>query len=214
MNDKKTDWNNYYESSFWAAKFTRAYTASQLMRLLRTHLDDHGSKRILELGGANSCFIEKILRGMDVSEYHVVDSNLKGLELLGNRFRGDQRIYLHYRDIMEVAEPLLIADIVFSVGLVEHFSEFDTAQVVRAHVDHLKENGLLIISYPTPTPLYRMARLGTELLDRWPFPDERPLAFSEIERALPEMTPLERKVLWPLIYTQEMVAFKKARSTY
>jgi predicted SAM-dependent methyltransferase len=48
---------------------------------------------------------------------------------------------------VELAE----ADICFSVGLIEHFTEEDLPRVVSAHFDVVRPGGLVVISFPTPT---------------------------------------------------------------
>jgi 2-polyprenyl-3-methyl-5-hydroxy-6-metoxy-1,4-benzoquinol methylase len=66
------------------------------------------------------------------------------------------------------------ADVVFSVGLIEHFDQSGTNAMIRAHFKALKPAGCAIISFPTPTWLYRAAPRLAETLGLWKFPDERP----------------------------------------
>ena len=57
----------------------------------------------------------------------------------------------------------LKVDAVFSVGLIEHFDRSGTREAVLAHLRLLDDGGVAIISYPTPTLLYRAARSVTEV---------------------------------------------------
>jgi len=102
------------------------------------------------------------------------------------------------------------ADLVFSVGLIEHFSVRDTAKAVKAHFDILKSNGIAIISFPTPTFLYRMARFAAERLGLWIFHDERPLKQSEVSGTGGQYGQLlDQRIIWPIFLTQAMLVFRK-----
>ena len=80
--------------------------------------------------------------------------------------------------------PDRLYDIVFSVGLIEHFDPAGTARVVAAHFDYLRPGGTAIITFPTPTWLYRVVRGLAEMTNNWIFHDERPLRLPEFERAV------------------------------
>ena len=102
------------------------------------------------------------------------------------------------------------ADVVFSIGLVEHFDVERTHQAVLAHFDVLRPGGTAIITFPTPTLLYRITRSLIETAGMWKFPDERPLQPPEVIAAIRERADiLSQKTLWPLILTQHMVVARK-----
>lgn len=62
---------------------------------------------------------------------------------------------------------------------------------IRAHFRLVKPGGLVAITYPTPTWLYRIIRSASEALGLWLFHDERPLTAEEV---LTTVTPLGRVV--------------------
>jgi glycosyltransferase involved in cell wall biosynthesis/SAM-dependent methyltransferase len=197
-----TDWDHYYRATPFTAHLTRRYTGGVLVGALRRF----GGKieRLIELGGANSCFLDRIRREVAPAEYHVVDTNAFGLSLL--RGKG---VETHQQDCREIQLDLR-ADAVFSIGLIEHFDVPDTARSVAAHFDLLKPGGCAIISFPTPTWLYRAARGVTEAVGAWKFPDERPLGRDEVLRAAQERGELQfEKVLWPIVFTQRLMVFRK-----
>jgi cyclopropane fatty-acyl-phospholipid synthase-like methyltransferase len=102
------------------------------------------------------------------------------------------------------------ADVVFSVGLVEHFDVAGTRAAVLAHFDALRPGGTLILTFPTPTPLYRATRRLIEMLGMWKFHDERPLGAEEVAEAIGERGEVvDRKTLWPLILTQYLIVARK-----
>jgi hypothetical protein len=72
------------------------------------------------------------------------------------------------------------ADVVLSVGLIEHFDQAENAKVVAAHFDNAKPGGWVLISFPNPTWLYRASRASLEFAGLWRFPDERPLRREDV----------------------------------
>ena len=204
-----TDWDHYYASTPFAAKLTRKYTASVIVRVLKQFGKPRGMDSIVEIGGANSCFLDRIMTEFRPQTYHVVDNNRIGLDLLRQRIDGRKNIILHAEDCLSLDLDMQ-ADVVFSVGLIEHFEPADTRLAVRAHFDLLKQGGIAIISYPTPTLLYRVARFLCEGVGLWKFPDERPLVREEVIDSLNGCgTVLFEKTLWPLVFTQHMVVVRK-----
>ena len=205
---KKTDWDRYYEKPHKIAAVTRRITAGVLVRLMRKY-GTAGTMRIMELGGANSCFYDAVKKRIGFAGYGVIDSNSKGLELFRKRM-GDDRVTVINEDILAMGKREGEYDLVFSVGLVEHFDAGETAQVIRAHEGLMKDTGFCIITFPTPTCLYRTARKFAELLKVWKFPDERPLTFSEVVSVVEQFgTVLHRSVIWPIILTQGVIVFRK-----
>jgi SAM-dependent methyltransferase len=168
---------------------------------------------VVEIGGANSCFIDAILAEFRPSSYEVVDTNEYGLSLLRQRFPRSTALGLHRESVLALPPSISGADIVFSVGLVEHFDPRGTARAVQAHLQAVRPGGLVLITFPTPTWLYRVARWALEALGLWKFPDERPLRPEEVRRAIYSAggEVLEERTLWPLVLTQHaMVARRTA----
>ncbi len=206
-----TDWTEYYKFVPLPARLTRRYTSTVLLRVLRTYtkLGSGRPATIVELGGANSCFLEAILRELRPAEYHIVDTNEYGLSLLKERLPANAPVRLHHTSALELP-AWLKADVVFSVGLIEHFDASETAQLVRAHFRCLLPGGCAILSFPTPTWLYRLARTLAESAGLWRFPDERPLAREEVLGALASLGEvLHEEILWPIVFTQRLIVARK-----
>ena len=164
-----TDWNTYYQSVPITAQITRKYTTRTLLRAIERYV--RPAPRIVEIGGANSCFIDRIIEGARPQSYDVIDTNEYGLKLLAKRGTPDRvlvRMYCQSILALSYKDP---ADLVFSVGLVEHFDPVDTRRAVVAHFDLLTSGGVAIITFPTPTLLYRMTRKLLEIAGMWKFPD-------------------------------------------
>lgn len=210
-----TDWDHYYQNVPASAKLTRRYTTSVLLDAIQRYAAPEGEAglSIVEIGGANSCFLDRILAEVNPASYDVIDTNQYGLSLLANRVGESNIVRLHNQSVLGLAfdRP---ADIVFSIGLVEHFDRASTREAVLAHFDALREGGVAIITFPTPTLLYRAARRLIETVGMWKFHDERPLDRSEVIAAVRERGDIVyEKMLWPLILTQYAVVAKKRTST-
>ncbi len=204
----RTDWDSYYARPYRTASLTRKYTASVLVDLLRNH--GGVGAAILEFGGANSCFIEQILDEIAPARYDIVDNNQLGLDLLKCRYPRDERVSVIRGDVLSMHEPERLYDIVFSVGLIEHFDPAGTARAVAAHFSYLRPGGTAIITFPTPTWLYRAVRGLAEATNNWIFHDERPLRLAEFESAIANLGRVESaRILWPLILTQYCVVVRK-----
>ncbi len=204
-----TDWDRYYSSTPFTAKLTRKYTGSVIVAALKRygHLNERSS--LVEIGGANSCFLDRIMTECSPGAYHVVDSNEYGLSLLHSRVDGNPKVILHTADCLDLDIDLK-ADVVFSVGLIEHFQPTDTRRAILAHFDILKKGGIAVISFPTPTLLYRAARFFTEASGLWKFPDERPLKHEEAFESIRQRgILLFEQTLWPLVFTQHIMVAKK-----
>jgi len=208
-----TDWTEYYRKPFVLARFTRRYTRAAITRAISQYAGQDRPLVVAELGGANSCFLEALDSRFDIRQYHVFDTNSYGLSLLSTRTNCGAEVVVHQENVLRTPAAMS-SDVVFSVGLIEHFDRQGTGSAIRSHLDRLRPGGVLILSYPTPTPLYRTVRFLAELFSCWKFPDERPLDLQEVARHLaPECDLQEVCTLWPLILTQQMVIATKRSSS-
>jgi cyclopropane fatty-acyl-phospholipid synthase-like methyltransferase len=170
---------------------------------------------IVEIGGGNSCFYETISGRISPSGYAIIDNSLVGLTKFEQRFpdlvhRGEVR--LHHCDVLELGPELREgADICFSVGVIEHFSPEEMRRAIDAHFDLVKDNGLVVISFPTPTWLYVLTRKIAERMGRWHFPDERPLRKEDVRKVMAERgVILREETIWPIFLTQCIIGAKKS----
>jgi len=207
-----TDWDEYYKHITPTARLTRRYTAAQLVDAMHRYAAPAAGANdlsIVEIGGANSCFLDTILARIGCRSYDVVDTNSYGLSLLENRIRNNGIVRLHEDNVLAMSLDGQ-ADVVFSVGLVEHFESCQTREAVLAHFKALRPGGIAIITFPTPTLLYRVTRTLAEALNVWKFPDERPLPPEEVRASIRECGEvLHDRTLWPLVLTQHLVVAKK-----
>jgi len=211
--NRATDWDSYYQSVPATARLTRRYTTAVLVDAVKRYAQppEGQALAIVEIGGANSCFLDRLVAEFAPRSYDVVDTNQYGLNLLARRAPAGSSLHLHRESVLAMCLPAT-ADIVFSVGLVEHFNPADTRAAILAHFDVIRTGGLVVITFPTPTPLYRATRSFIESIGQWKFHDERPLRPPEVLQATRERGELLfRKTLWPLMLTQHLVVARKVR---
>ncbi len=208
MNLKQTDWDNYYSKPYQTAAFTRQFTRRVLVDLMRKYHPMQSSLTIAEWGGGNSAFFENIYAAIKPAEYHLLDNNQLGLDKFSERIGQRAGVALHQADVLNPPCNLQ-ADIVYSVGLIEHFNPQQTARAIQAHFTMVKPGGLVLITFPTPTFLYRATRRVAEGLGQWIFHDERPLGFDEVLSSIPATGKVvHQQILWPLFLTQGVIAIQ------
>jgi glycosyltransferase involved in cell wall biosynthesis len=209
--EAKTDWDRYYVKPYKIALLTRKITQKTLLRLIQKYVSAHhgGRLTIVELGGASSCFFDAVRDKIQPAEYHIIDNNQLGLDQLRSHADYNTTVFTSREDVLNL-RTMMSCDLSFSVGLIEHFVPADTKKAVAAHFRMLKPGGIAIISFPTPTLLYRASRFISEVLGLWIFHDERPLKKQEIAEAIRDHgTILHDEIIWPIFLTQMMVVARK-----
>lgn len=209
----RTDWDRYYTKPFAATKVTRKITEGVLVRLIRRFTQGAGrGVELVELGGANSCFFDRIIHEFAPRAYHVVDFNQLGLGKMRARLGERPEVHYYRQDVLDLTLDRQ-ADLVFSIGLIEHFDPDATARAVAAHFRLLKPGGACVISFPTPTWLYRVTRALAEATGKWEFPDERPLRLPEVAAAIvPHGSLLHHEIVWRILLTQMFIVARKKRT--
>ena len=206
-----TDWTRYYESPFITAHVTRRITGRILVNMLTAAGFPEGGSMI-ELGGGNSAFCSTLMRRLHVSRYLAVDSNPRGTELFRAKHPGPEANAIRADILTPDATSIEPADLVFSIGLVEHFPEEQAKIAIRRHFELAKPGGLVLISFPAPTFSYRIIRRAAESLGIWRFPDERPIRLEDAARLCAEHGDLLAKRLnRAILLTQGIVQARKPR---
>jgi hypothetical protein len=205
-----TDWDAYYQHPYPTAAFSRAVTGRLLVGSIQRYTQPAQREVVLELGGGNSCFLDSIQKVVKPREYHILDNNPIGLKLLQGRSDYNQRLFLHDQDVRQLRLPFLV-DIVFSVGLIEHFIGDELEAVVAAHFLPLRPGGICILSFPTPTWLYWTARCISESLGMWIFWDEQPLHQAKVITLIRQYGDLlHSQINWMAVFTQAFLVVRKA----
>lgn len=215
MRPLATDWDQYYDRPAPTAHLTRRYTAQWLRTMMRRYTTGRPSLSVIEFGGGNSCFFKGLVEALPIDRYEIVDLNAKSLALFSEQGCKvpSVRTAAHRADLLKEVPALEPADIVYSVGLIEHFSPDGTREVVRRHFACVRPGGIVIITAPRPTWLYRTVRGAAEMIGVWAFPDERPLQPEEIIAAAEGLGELRHAAtLWPQVLTQHAVVWQARAS--
>lgn len=209
----RSDWDEYYsKAKFDVPPFiVNALWKNYEAVLRKQNADKQPSLVVMELGGADSCFYQLVRQSFNVSEYHIVDNNQYGLDLFEHK--QDEGVFLHQFDLLQ-GNPQdlgIQADIVFSAGLIEHFVPADTQAMVKSHFALTKLDGLVLMSFPTPTVVYWAFRYFLEKTEKFPPLFERPVPPDEIRSITSNLgMELENYKIWKTILTQFLVLFRKS----
>lgn len=206
---KTTNWDVYYQKTSFITKLTRKSTEKRLIAEFNSNEAPAPIKTICELGGANSCFFSALRRYFPNSFYTILDNNEAGINQFKKLHAQDALTALLCTDLLGHDSLPSNNDVVFSVGLIEHFSTDDRATIIKKHFLCSKPGGLVIITFPTPTWLYRSLRWVLEQCHLWIFHDEIPL---EINTVIDEIKPyaqvLKSYINWQTLLTQGVIVAK------
>lgn len=206
---KKTDWDSYYKKPYKFAGFSKRIIINALLKYIKTYAPSPDQFTIMEFGGGNSCFYELFVETFHPGAYYIVDNNQVGLDDFSRRIGKRENTYLINQDILD-PDLKVECDIVFSIGLIEHFSVENTRKAILSHFSVLKRGGILILGFPTPTFLYKITRKISEILGLWIFHDERPLKIDEVLDTVDQHGELlGKRIIWPIFLTQAMLVIKK-----
>ncbi|MEZ0390690.1 MAG: cyclopropane-fatty-acyl-phospholipid synthase family protein [Pseudobdellovibrionaceae bacterium] len=206
----KTNWDQYYQSGgFPLARLTRAYLVRKLDGILSQHLEPQSGPRIVEFGGGNTILME-LFKKRNPRDFLNLDSNELGLRLFKKRNAEFSWARTCHSDLLQY-RPEASADLVVSIGLIEHFSSEQLETVIQKHFLAVRPGGLVVITFPTPTWLYRITRGLSEALGAWKFPDETPLPIAKVvELVKGKGQVLSTQILWPQILTQALIVVRAA----
>jgi glycosyltransferase involved in cell wall biosynthesis len=211
--EERTNWDEYYRHPFPASRWSRGIMSGMLRELIAAHAPRRSPLSLVELGGGNTCILDGVMEHIPLSPYVVLDNSPEGMRLARERFApayGDRVGYIA-DDVFE-AKPDRLFDVVYSVGLIEHFDDHSMQKLIGLHRRWATPDGLVIIAAPTPTIFYRVVRTAAEVLGLWKFPDERPVTRTRLKALMREegLEIIYERTLWSQILTQAIVAARPA----
>ena len=143
-------WDGYWEQALVlpiAVEPGDQSSTTAILEVIDRYADSAWPLSVLEVGGApTGGYVAHLWRrfGHDVC---VLDNSGVGVELTQRNFDMlGVRGRVLYRDLFSAEEPVPQFDVVYSLGLIEHFA--DTAAVVAAHLAYVKPGGRLIVGCP------------------------------------------------------------------
>lgn len=179
-------WDNYWEAARLPVEIIKGSQTSTtaILDVIDRFVASDSPLSVLEVGGAPGGYLVHLWRefGHDVC---VLDNSPVGIGLTRRNFLllgipGD----VLQRDLFAPDRPIPQFDVVFSLGLIEHFD--DTESVVAAHLEYLKPGGTLIVGCPNfrGVNLALLRRLSPSMLE-WHNLDAMDISrWRQFERAL------------------------------
>ena len=160
-------WDEYWQSSQLPVEITKGAqtTTDAILKVIDRFLASNSRLSVLEVGGAPGGYLAHVWRQFG-HEVCVLDNSPVGIEshsaeLQAARYPGTGA----EGDLFAPDDTAPKFDIVFSLGLIEHFA--DTHAVVAAHLAYLKPGGTLIVGCPNfqGINLALLRELSPSLLD-------------------------------------------------
>jgi SAM-dependent methyltransferase len=159
-------WDDYWSETPLPAEVTKGSSPylDEILSVLDRFLPPDGGSTALEIGGAPGQWLAYVHRRFRY-DVHALDSSPVGVEQTRSNLRllGIEGI-VHEGDMFSASIPVDF-DVVYSLGLVEHFENLSAA--VTAHLRFLRPGGLLVIGCPNLRGLNRviLRRLSPALLE-------------------------------------------------
>lgn len=211
---RPTDWEKYYEHRSMLSKISGFLCRRTLENILCGNAlnDSHIFNTIVELGGGNSIIYPWLRKRYPQSNIILVDKETFSEPAFRSAAKNDRALACVQQDLLEdIPESMKGAgDLVLSLGLVEHFCPAETRKMIERHFACCKPGGVVLISFPCPTRLYRCTRRMMELLGAWQFHDERPLHPDEVRAVMDEYgAALCTRLDIRMGLTQQVVVYRK-----
>jgi 2-polyprenyl-3-methyl-5-hydroxy-6-metoxy-1,4-benzoquinol methylase len=177
-------WDSYWSQVELPVEMTRSpansATNNAILDVLERYVEPRPEMKVLEVGGAPGQFLAWMARRFGC-RCAMLDYSATGCEKARRNFEAlGIDLVVHERDLFEDdLNPVGEFDVVYSLGLIEHFEQFGTA--IERHAALARPGGLVIIGCPNLRGvnrlLMRLARptalathnLTSMDLDRWEF---------------------------------------------
>lgn len=159
-------WDKYWQDRALPTEIRKGQSLylDELIEVFETYLPRNESRTALEIGGAPGGYLAFMHRALEY-EITVLDYSELGCRMAKKNFELlDIPAVVCCGDMFEAADRLPRFDLVFSLGLIEHFSEPE--RVIEAHLRFLKPGGTLMIGCPNFLGVNRaiVKRLAPSLL--------------------------------------------------
>lgn len=184
---RSTDWKRYYKKRSIFSKLSGYLCQRSLQGVFKSlNSSEAAFTTIVELGGGNSIIYPWLRQRFPRSRILLIDKEEFAEPHFLRAAKNDQALTCLRHDLLEnCPEPTrLLGDLVLSFGLVEHFSPHGTREMLERHFECCRPGGIVLVSFPCATPLYRGTRRLMELLGQWQFHDERLLPPQEVRNVM------------------------------
>ena len=182
LTDKKL-WENYWEEKPDAiGKKKPNLLFKEILRSFDQYLPDTKGLAILEIGGGQGEYLLYLTRHHNYLAHSLDYSKIGNQQTQDTFNRAVLPVVLYERDLFADNSDIPKFDIVFSLGLIEHFD--NPEMVINKHLDLLKPGGILLLGVPNFSGIYQVAlkrlapsvtethNMNTMNLDNWKFIEE------------------------------------------
>ncbi|HLG35892.1 MAG TPA: class I SAM-dependent methyltransferase [Bacteroidia bacterium] len=152
---EKSFWDDMWSESHHVINPDKNKNSAHVRRVLdifERYLSINENLNILEIGGAGGGYLMYMVKNFKYRAYSL-DYSDSGNELTAKYFsKAGVPVKIFQRDLFSDLSDLPKFDIVYSLGLIEHFS--DPLPCIAKHYELLKPNGILILGVPNLGGIY------------------------------------------------------------
>jgi SAM-dependent methyltransferase len=142
-------WDHYWQNLTLPVSHTLENSSGQsrcILEVIEKVTCIRPPRKVLEIGAAPGGFLAYFARRYG-SEIHALEYSETGCRVIEENYRLlGYPVHVHRKDLFTVGDDFPRFDLVYSLGLIEHFAEIEG--VIKVHRDLLKPNGILIIGVP------------------------------------------------------------------
>ena len=151
----QTFWEDYWEGKPGKRGWKKINMArKELFKTFDQFLPATKGLTILEIGGAKGEFLLYFARHFEYKAYSLDYSRVGNEQTLETFSNARLPVEVFERDLFGDNSDLPKFDIVYSLGLIEHFD--DPGSVVEKHLDFLNPGGILLLGVPNYSGIYHV----------------------------------------------------------
>ena len=166
-------WKNYNNAPFFKPNY------KVIQEILRCFDNNVKNKKILEIGAGSGCDI-LFLSKMDAYGY-ALDFSYESIKTMQYwSMKTKTNIVIKQADIRNLPYDKPMFDMVYSVGLMEHFK--NPIPLLKKQLSIIKKSGFLLIDVPQKYSLYTIAKHIRMHYDQHPFGWETEYSLSDLKK--------------------------------
>ena len=142
------EWKKYTDAPYYKPNISVISHIAQCFSSLK-------GKKILELGAGSGCdIVELALKGADVYGIDFAEESVKVMKYWAKQ----KKVSIHVQkgDITQLHYPKRFFDVVYSVGVMEHF--INPMRLLRDQISLIRPGGFLVVDVPQTFTLYTIMK--------------------------------------------------------
>ncbi len=149
----QTLWEDYWEDKPPGNKKKKtSLLVHEILDIFDKRLPQKQGLQVLEIGGGSGEYLLHLVKKFGYLA-HSLDYSAKGNEQTVHSFsKARETVSVYERDLFASNQDLPRFDLVFSLGLIEHFENTDL--VVQKHLELVKPGGILLLGVPNYAGIY------------------------------------------------------------